>query len=501
MHPNPSANSLPHLDYRWVALASLLLSAWLIALDPLINRDAIIYLRAADAYLQDGFTASQQHFGRPVLSICMAWIHQLTGIPLVYAGLAITTTFYALLCCAFVASVHTLGGDRRVQLIAAIVILSHPMINNDRSSIMRDPAYWTLLLLALREMLLYLRSPTLKHQLRWFTLVILASLFRFEGLFFAALAPLAVLFAKDLADKGRHCLHLLVPQLLAIGSLLLGALAYQSRLGPDATAFPSIQRYLDRLAAFPEQFQSAASAAAQPLLQFTALEDAPVAAIAALSALLLLNICRATTWVWTLTLLWGWRAHLLERFRRDDAILLRAHLLIALAYLAAFVLINRFMLERYSLQLVVFLLLLLPFVLSALWHAGGWRKVLVIVLLLGMSADTLHNGRGDKAFIRDATEWVRDNTPTDSIIVTNEKYIAYFSRRQADWSTLLGIKFDTEDILAHQRLWKNSDYMVMYLREGRQESWNEWLEQHSLQELRTFQSGRKGKVVVVALPH
>ena len=161
MQANPAANALPHLQYRWVVAVSLLLSAWLIWLDPLINRDAIIYLRSADAYLQDGLAAAQQLHGRPLLSICMALLHQLTSLSLVHAGLLITSLSYAALCTVFVATVRTLGGNRTVQIIAAVVILSHPWLNHIRSSIMRDPAYWALLLLSLREMLLYLRHPSL----------------------------------------------------------------------------------------------------------------------------------------------------------------------------------------------------------------------------------------------------------------------------------------------------------------------------------------------------
>ena len=77
---NPAA-----IDYRVVAALSLLLSLWLIAIDPVLNRDAILYLRTADAYLQGGFAASQQLFERPALSICLALLHQFTGLPLVYA--------------------------------------------------------------------------------------------------------------------------------------------------------------------------------------------------------------------------------------------------------------------------------------------------------------------------------------------------------------------------------------------------------------------------------
>lgn len=101
MQANPAATTLPRLHYRWVFAASLLLSAWLMWLDPLLNRDAIIYLRSADAYLQGGLLAAQQLHGRPILAVLMAWLHQLSGLSLMHSGLFITTLAYALLCTCF----------------------------------------------------------------------------------------------------------------------------------------------------------------------------------------------------------------------------------------------------------------------------------------------------------------------------------------------------------------------------------------------------------------
>ena len=222
MLANTIANSQPNLQYRWIFFTSLLLSAWLIWLDPLINRDAIIYLRAADAFLKDGLVASQQLHARPILSIIIAFIHQLTGLSLLHAGLAITSLSYAALCVGFVATVRTLGGDRTVQIIAAVVILSHPWLNHTRTAIMREPAYLALMILSLRELLLYLRHPILTHRLRWLGYTLLATLFRFEGMLFLALAPLALLFCRDLKNRWQHSALLLVPAwlIIALSSLV-----------------------------------------------------------------------------------------------------------------------------------------------------------------------------------------------------------------------------------------------------------------------------------------
>ena len=498
----PTAAPGAQIDYRWLAAASLLLSLWLIAIDPLINRDAIIYLRTAETYLQSGFAASQQLYDRPLLSILFATVHQVTGLPLVYAGLLVNSLFYALLCVGFVATLHTLGGDRRVQLFGAIVILSHPVLNEHRSSIIRDPAYLAMLVLALREMLLYTRDPRRLHQLRWLGCILLATLFRFEGIFFALLAPFSLLLCRDLQHRLRHCLRLLLPQLLALGLLATGLVLYQGTLQPGARLFPGIGLYIDQLSGFPARFGATASASAEIMLDFTAREDASLVLLAALMALLLLNICRALTWPWVVTLVWGWQSRLLARLRRDDHRVLLAHLSISLAYLAVFTLINRFMLERYAIHLVVFLLFYLSFMLNALWHSGSryaLRRWLIAALLLVMSLDTLHNRDHEKAFVRDATEWLIANAPPTSTLVSNEQYLAYFSGLSFDWREADYRGFDLWPLLASPEFWRDRDYLAMRVRGEDLAAWQAFLNDNGLRETAVFDGGRHGKVSIVAI--
>ena len=97
-------------DYRIIIVLSLLLSLWLIAIDPVLNKDAILCLRSARS-LPAGRRAGQPattvrsaaaaHLFRPGASAYRN--------PLVYAGLLLTSVYYAILCVAFVATVATLG--------------------------------------------------------------------------------------------------------------------------------------------------------------------------------------------------------------------------------------------------------------------------------------------------------------------------------------------------------------------------------------------------------
>ena len=143
----PSATQT--ISFPALACASLLASLWLIAIDPVINDEAVIVLRAADTYISSGFAASVDLFERPLLPIAIATIHQLTGVSLVVAAHSLTTGLFILLCQAFVSTVAMLGGSRQAQLFAAILVLLHPLLCSFRSDFFTEPGYWAFMLLAL----------------------------------------------------------------------------------------------------------------------------------------------------------------------------------------------------------------------------------------------------------------------------------------------------------------------------------------------------------------
>ena len=501
MPENLSATTRSAIDYRLLVLVSLLLSLWLVVIDPIVNRDAITYLRAADAYLQNGFFASQQMYGRPLISVCFAIVHQLTGISLLHSGLILTSLFYALLCVAFVATVQTMGGNRRVQILAAVVILSHPMLNNYRSAIMRDPAYWAFILLAFRELLLFSRNSTVSRQLKWFGYISLASLFRFEGLFFVAFAPLSLLAVGHEPGRFRACLRLLALPLCIAAALSAALVIYQLSASAGDSLFPDIGQYIDRLVTFPEQFAQRSAATGQALLEFSARDDAITASLAGLAAVLALNILRALTWPYVFVLAWARLSRLSFGLRRSDANMINVHLVISLLYLGLFTLINQFMLERYSSIFVLFALLYLPFVLNTLWDkAAGKGKLLVLVLLVGMSLDSAHNTDYRKAFIRDAKDWLLDNTAKNTTVISNERYIAYFSERQYDWENSGRHNFTVAKLAARPDYWQNGDYMAIAVKHREQAQWQAFLDWHGLTETAVFDGGRRGKISIVKVP-
>jgi len=485
-------------DYRIIIGLSCLLSVWLILIDPIINRDAIIYLRTADAYLHGGIVAGQSLFDRPLLPISFALVHKATGIPLLYSGLILTTIFYALLCTGFVATIRVMGGDRRVQIIAAIIILSHPMLNHQRSSIMRDPAYWAFSIWAFRELLLFARSPQFKYQLRWLVFIALAILFRFEGLFFLILAPFTLLIAAEKGGRWRTCIRLIPLGLIAIATILPLWFFAQSSLAEEESMFPDIGRYVRQLFAMPGDFQLLAAKAAENWLSFTSTEDAAYAVIGGLAAILGVNMFRSLTWPYVGAMVWGVSNKLQDRIQTRDRRLINSHLIICLIYLSLFLLTKRFMLERYANIFTLYVLLYVPFILNTLWTKGskGRGKYLVILVLFGFCVDSLTNRDHEKIYIKNATQWLTQNSSKDATLMTNSSYIAYFSDRQFEWGNR-AYQFTIADLESNPEKWRDKDYLVMLVKKRHVPQWQQFMDNNSLHEIKVFEGSRTGQVSIV----
>jgi hypothetical protein len=495
------SSALP-VDLRVVVAISICLSLWLILIDPIINRDAILYLRTAEAYLQDGILASFALFDRPFLSIIMGLLHKLTGLSLLHCGLIFSTVFYAMLSATFVSIVRLIGGDRRVQIIAAIVILSHPMIASGRDSIMRGPPFWAFSLLAFRSLLLYVRQPGLKHQVYWFIFIACATLFRFEGVFFALLAPLAAYSAMEKTERLKLSVRLLILPVLATAIVGISVLPLQTVWLPGSQLFPDIGDYLKKLLALPRVFNEVSISTGKALLVFTSRSDANLAVFAGLAAVLLVNIVRAIMWPYVVVLVLGRAQKLYREIPLHAQTLLNFHLLIALIYLALFTLTNRFMLERYCHIFTIFIALYLPFILKAglAVERKPFTKFLATLLLVSLTIDVVSSATNNKGFIKDASQWISANTAENASIVSNVKYIGYFANRETDWDNLGAFSFKAAELANRPALWRSSDYIVVRVRLEEFDRWLSFLDKNSLDELISFDGDSHGKISIIKVP-
>ena len=198
---NSVVNSLINLctsDVRICAmLLSFTLSYWMLYIDPAINLDGILYIRTADHLLQGDRQGAYSLYSWLFYPWLIASVSKLTGLGLESSAHLLTAFFSALLTYTFITLVRDLGGGRTTILIAAFVIVFQPEFNETRSSVLRDHGFWAFYLLSVLYFVRYCMHPCWRYALAWNLMIIIATLFRIEGIVFLILVPFVFLVYSD----------------------------------------------------------------------------------------------------------------------------------------------------------------------------------------------------------------------------------------------------------------------------------------------------------------
>ena len=233
-------------------IGSAALSAVALLPRPLVNNDGIVYLVAAEAFASGGFEAAYAVHPWPFYSVLVAGVAAALRVSMETAGYVSGACLLAVACVAFVAVVRELGGDRRVQWLAAAIVLAHPWLNRSRALVVRDVGVWAFGLLALLMLLRLGRAPHARASLQWAACSLAALLFRADAIVLMAAAPIALALDHERPLKGRMAasLALFVPTLLASAGAVAWLLTEPAYL---RTAVP----FLDAAAALARSFPMA----------------------------------------------------------------------------------------------------------------------------------------------------------------------------------------------------------------------------------------------------
>ena len=131
------------------ALVSLLLSAWCIFLDDVINNDGILYLRTADLIGRGEWQTAVESYKWLFYPLLIAALDKLTGIGLELSAHVLNAGFTALTVAAFISLIRELGGSRSAITAAAVLVLLFPGLNEYRSFVIRDAGFLAFYMLAL----------------------------------------------------------------------------------------------------------------------------------------------------------------------------------------------------------------------------------------------------------------------------------------------------------------------------------------------------------------
>ena len=401
------------------AIGSVALSAIVLVRRPLVNNDGIYYLLAAEAYARDGFGAARAVYLWPFYSVLVSWVAAALRLSTEAAAQLTGAVLLAMTCAAFVAVVRALGGGRRVQWLAAGVVLSHPWLNHSRDHVVRDFGVWAFGLLALGALLRFERARWAGAASRWSAHGLAAVLFRPEAAVLMAAAPIAVSLRRDLSARERvlAALAVVVPALVVAGW---------------AAAWMASHSYVEVSAG---HFQRAAAALATSFPLPYGREYAPFLLATGLAVLPVVKTVK------TLGIVHAVLAGIGIARARPGSPRHRTVIWATLAAAAVPLYIQAarllFVESRYTVFATLVVSLFAPFGAAWLVDRVGPRASRVVLgavwaVLAGSLLLSLPVRRPSDDHVRAAAEWIRDNGG-GARLYTNSLQIAYASGSRVDW--------------------------------------------------------------------
>lgn len=426
----------PAFDWRVCVCgvaASLVLSTLHVWFDPLINPDGVVYLVAANVWLDAGYAAAAKAFPLPIYPVLIGIVHALSGASLLTSAHVLDALLIALIVFAVQRLVWRMGGDFRVQLIAVLLVLLLPELNGFRSFLLRNFGYWALWLLALAALIRYAGAPTWKRAATFFALCLGAVAFRLEGFTLLLLMPLSLLVGRS--RQARTTAMLYAPALLAVVFAAGTWALWFDRDGPDGWLEPTVRHAANIFAEGPSRLRGQLDAFGSQILTPGFSDYAAFGLAGAYVAMLLVHLVLAASVPLAVVAITGlWRGTLGPLDRRALPILLCAALLVVLELAA--VLASRGLVQtRYAMPAGFVALVISAFVIDD-WLTRATtptaRRRLRILIVLGVLYFVGEAGFGlfnSKQHYLDTSDWLAQRTPRTARILSNEPRVVYLANR------------------------------------------------------------------------
>ena len=155
-----------------------------------ISDDFVLYHEVSRLFSIGDIKAGLMLLNWPLYPALITIIHKLTTLSLTASAQTLTVALYGLTTYALLSFIKRIGGDKKTILFGALLFFSTLYITGDVvSMLLRDTGFWAFYLLSLNAFHQYILTPTLSHAMRWQVLMIMATLFRIEGVLFLILLP------------------------------------------------------------------------------------------------------------------------------------------------------------------------------------------------------------------------------------------------------------------------------------------------------------------------
>jgi len=401
-----------------------------------INKDGILYVNVAKAFLSEGLSGAIEVYNWPVYGILIGLVHQVSGLSFENSAYSLNTLFLVIICVVFVRIYEEISSKESRIWIAAILILALPVLNDYRDFVIRGFGFWAFMLIALYYFIQYSRTPKIEISLKWQVSVVAAILFRLEGLAFLVLAPLCFMF---MADRRReiftHVVRLNAAMAMAgflvISFLLLSGVPQLA----ETKGIPNQLGYASPLA-----LMSAINTEAEMMFfrnQFMA--SVGEARLILAAGLLILVVAKVVSNIGPIFLVvWGYGVkHRWLRLTRESFIVIY---FAAIAFVTLIPVAGNyfFLSSRYTVLAVLLISLVTFQYVDYLFRELSSRRlrqwsIIAWVVVMAMFLDGVISGGASKRNIREAGEWVIAEMPAEERIACNEARLEFYSEGRCKW--------------------------------------------------------------------
>lgn len=440
-------------------LGVILLDIWAVHSGRLINFDGILYLRSADAFLNNDYSTAYAIYSWPLYSILIALGSHLTSASLITSAYALNGGLQVILILAFVQLVKQLGGNRRCQWFALAIMLVHPYLNEYRSYIIRDFGYWAFLLVGMTLLITAVTKQRAGYAVLGTLTLLISTTFRIEGLIFLVLLPFSFLWVQQFEFKTRLKFVLLALVPLVLATVVVFGLAY---IYTDANLrhVGRMDHVINLSYAIPtirENISSMVMEMKTSVLDYQAQHGASVIVIGGLLVLMVFEIIKVTNPLLFLISAYSAKRHFMPKSFGKR--LCKYTLYINLAILLYFVGTFNFLSGRYVMPISLILLLWAPFTVEYLYQyfcvsrsnqINYWYYPAVLFIFSGLLMYHLGHWHYDKMYIREAGQWTQKHIKNKQQLMSNSaEYLFYSCGVIKDWNS--HFLNDSENLLKQNR--------------------------------------------------
>lgn len=434
-------------DDRWLIRIATLLG-FIIALwvgnvqREALNADAVLYFEAAKLFAAHEWQLGFALFGWPLYSLLIAAIHSLTDLRLEAVAQILAAIFFAMAVFGFVSLIRLTGGNKSAVFFGLALFLSSTyIVGNVLPMVVRDHGYWAFLLNALVFLIKFFREGGFRYALLWQVSMVLAILFRIEGIIFLTILPF-VLFKHPTLSMKLKVKRFIEAQSLNILFTIILSLTPTLTPSISAADFGRLQEIwtladngFNKIAAqFAEKSTLLGERVLGPLLD----DYGSFGLALTLVGIIFLKIANTTGWV-TIGLL-CLNPLKAKSLNPDAQMILVVVAFLSLFNMALILLLSYVLSGRYVISLAIILMIFASFEFNSLFDqvrarsakgkAHNLKKLFLCIAITILALSFLSNitpKNPSYAYEKKAVEWMKHNTPKNSSILYVDQRTRYYA--------------------------------------------------------------------------